>query len=61
MVEIVTTWWCGMGHSFTWGDEDWHAEASQGRMPEGDLIPMYCQADDENGDPCMDSSSLIPD
>ncbi len=54
-------WRCGNGHTFTWGDEAWHTrQLSQAYSAEWDcLIPMYCTADFDDGDPCMDSSSLI--
>lgn len=59
-----TYWCCGQGHRFLFGDEEWHEEASQGRLEGGELIPMYCLADEETDEeldePCMDSSSLIP-
>lgn len=69
---MTRTWHCGNGHTFTFGNEDWHAELSQGFLPDGSPIPMYCtedfSAEDEaenqyqyEGEPCMDSSSLIYD
>ena len=49
-------WWvCAHGHVFQWGQEAWHAEASQelaGRPP------AYCQELDRYGEPCLDSSHL---
>lgn len=58
--STTTYWHCGQDHRFKFGQEDWHEEASQGKLDTGELIPMYCQAEDEDGAPCMDSSSLIP-
>jgi hypothetical protein len=56
-------WYCGNGHLFTFGDEQWHEEVSQGSDTFGDdeeiLIPMYCMYNYPNGEPCLDSSSLI--
>lgn len=55
-------WYCGMGHAFMYGDEEWHYDESQGLDEDGYPIPMYCAAymDDAGAMPCMDSSSLIP-
>lgn len=55
----VHEWVCGNGHRFTFGDEEWHAEVNQGLLEDGAPIPMYCTADGNGGEPCMDSSSLI--
>lgn len=52
-------WHCGMGHSFVFGDEVWHYDINQG-MIDGSPIPMYCTHEDD-GEPCMDSSSLYYD
>lgn len=45
---------CGAGHVFEWGNEDWHAAASQ---PNG--APRNCPADVPNGESCMESSTLM--
>jgi hypothetical protein len=66
----ISTWTCGHGHTFTFGDEDWHYEQNQGLDDDGSPIPRFCTADfsaDEvdveagtyEDEPCMDSSSLI--
>ena len=61
------TWHCGRGHTFEYGNEDWHYENNQGFLDDGSPIPMYCTEvldslnTDDNflwGDPCMDSTSL---
>lgn len=46
---------CAKRHVFSWGDEDWHAGASQAGLDY--LAPMYCPVDDPA--PCMDSSHLV--
>lgn len=56
----VHEWTCGNGHTFVFGNEDWHADLNQGLLPDGAPIPMYCTAD-EDDEPCMDSSQLIDD
>lgn len=57
----VAYWYCGRGHRFAFGQEDWHREVTQGQDEDGALIPMYCTEDDEDGEPCLDSSSLYRD
>jgi hypothetical protein len=53
---MKSTWWiCGWGHVFEYGQEDWHMEFSQ--VPT-EPVPMYCQGDYDNGDPCMTSIHL---
>lgn len=62
------TWTCAHGHSFVFGDEEWHYELNQGLLEDGAPIPMYCTeqfdyTDEDAGiyedEPCLDSSSLI--
>jgi hypothetical protein len=56
-------WYCGNGHRFLYGNEEWHHEQGQGYWLEGlpNLpIPAYCLAE-FGGEPCMDSTSLVPD
>lgn len=61
IIASIRTWHCGNGHTFTFGDEDWHYELNQGYLVDGSPIPMYCTERYENDEPCMDSSSLIYD
>lgn len=68
------TWHCGNGHTFKFGNEDWHYDemVNNGVLDDGAPIPSYCTedftSDDEDdsigqyeGEPCLDSSSLIYD
>lgn len=68
----VRVWHCGAGHTFLYGDEDWHFEMSQGLLSDGAPVPMYCtevwtvyDADPYigryEGEPCLESHSLIYD
>ena len=58
--DFSKRWFCGDGHSFIFGNEGWHFDDPQGLLPDGSPIPRYCTEDDEEyGEPCMDSSSLI--
>lgn len=66
----VKRWFCGKGHSFIFGNASWHFDRNQGFLEDGSPVPMYCtevisfdEADEEagieEGEPCMDSSSLV--
>jgi len=57
--KVALTWCCANGHTFTFGDEDWHYEECQYIMDNGAPVPRYCDWEDADGEPCMDSSSLI--
>lgn len=51
-------WWvCGQFHVFPYGNEDWHKDYSQEPV-DGLPVPVFCQADEADGDACMDSSHL---
>lgn len=53
-----TGWWvCANYHVFSYGNEEWHAEVNQ-YVEDGYPVPYYCQADEANGDPCLDSTHL---
>lgn len=60
MKKEASYWYCGNGHEFLFGNEDWHRDVSQGLDEDGLLIPMYCTYKDEDNEPCLDSSSLSP-
>lgn len=67
----VRTWHCGEGHTFDFGNEEWHYWNAQGFLFDGSPIPRYCTEDFDSldypdqpgmwGEPCMDSTSLVYD
>jgi hypothetical protein len=58
--DFTKRWFCGNGHAFAFGNEDWHFDDPQGFLNDGSPIPRYCTEEDgKYGEPCMDSSSLI--
>lgn len=64
MEMTIGYFWCGNGHIFTYGNEDWHSEsesAFQWITDEGVPIPTYCPEDmsETDDEPCMDSSHLV--
>lgn len=48
--------WCGYGHVYVYGTEDWHFTYRQFINESGIPIPTMCQAD---GTYCMDSSHIV--
>lgn len=53
-------WVCSYGHVFEFGSQEWHTDVAQAGTLDGNLVPAYCLDEDDEGNACMDSSSLVP-
>lgn len=57
IVEIdpkIGWFWCGSGHVYSYGEEDWHHEQARGYAENGRPLPPYCQKGQ-----CMDSAHIV--